>query len=158
MGPVSHRHPTRAVAILHRFTECLQVSRLFDPWVNSCPLVLTSPNAPSTRAVLVTTVLSILSGYQRYAHISALRGDTINPALLGMSEVVSEDSLRRNFGKIDEAEGVQCSGYSITSIKYLNGEICETLCRKNLIRKFNSKLRSERIYYSIGCASYTCLI
>ncbi len=66
------------------------------------------------RGVLGTTVLSILSGYQCYAHISALRDDTINLALLGMSEVVSEDSVRRNFGKIDEAEGVQCSGYSIT--------------------------------------------
>jgi hypothetical protein len=55
---------------------------------------------------LGTTVLSILSGHQRYAHISALRGDTINPPLLGMSEVVSEDSVRRNFGKMDEGEGV----------------------------------------------------
>ncbi len=36
-----------------------------------------------------------------------MRGNTINPALLEMSEVVSEDSVRRNFGKIDEAEEVQ---------------------------------------------------
>lgn len=57
------------------FTEFLQVSGLFDPWVQSCPLVLTSPNAPSNRDVLGTAVLSILSGHQRYAHISALRGD-----------------------------------------------------------------------------------
>ena len=41
-------------------------------------------------------VLAILSGHQRYAHISALRGDTVNAPLLGMSEVVSEDSVRRN--------------------------------------------------------------
>jgi hypothetical protein len=88
------------------FTEFLQVSGLFDPWIASCPLLLTSPNAPRKRDVLGTTVLSILSGHQRYAHISALRGDTINPPLLGMSEVVSEDSVRRNFGKIDEDEGV----------------------------------------------------
>jgi hypothetical protein len=29
------------------FTEFLHVSGLFDPWVDSCPLRLTSPNAPS---------------------------------------------------------------------------------------------------------------
>ena len=65
------------------FTEFLQVSGLFDPWVASCPLVLTSPNAPSPRDVLGTAVLSILAGHQRYAHISALRGDTINPPCWG---------------------------------------------------------------------------
>ena len=88
------------------FTEFLQVSGRFDPWVASCPLFLTSPNAPSKRDVLGTAVLSILSGHQRYAHISALRGDTINPPLLGMNEVVSQDSVRRNVGKMDEAAGV----------------------------------------------------
>ena len=36
------------------FTEFLQVSGLFDPWVESCPLVLTSPNAPTNRDVLGT--------------------------------------------------------------------------------------------------------
>ena len=88
------------------FTEFLHVSGLFDPWVESCPLRLTSPNAPSKRDVLGTAVLAILAGHQRYAHISALRGDTINPRLLGMHEVVSEDSVRRNFAKLDETEGV----------------------------------------------------
>jgi hypothetical protein len=88
------------------FTEFLQVSGLFDPWVESCPLVLTSPNAPSNRDVLGTAVLAILCGHQRYAHISALRGDGVNPPLLRMSQVVSEDSVRRNLGKLDETAGV----------------------------------------------------
>ena len=89
------------------FTEYLKISGLFDPWVESCPLELTSPNAPNKRDVLGTAVLSILSGHQRYAHISALRGDSINPRLLGMSKVVSEDSVRRSFAKLDEAKGVE---------------------------------------------------
>jgi hypothetical protein len=89
------------------FIEFLQVSGRFDPWVESCPLVLTSPNAPSKRDVLGTAMLSILSGHRRYAHISALRGDHLNAPLLGMEEVVSEDSVRRNFAKMDEAEGVK---------------------------------------------------
>ena len=55
------------------FIEFLQVSGRFDPWVASCPLVLTSPNAPRTRDLLGTALLAILAGHQRYAHISARR-------------------------------------------------------------------------------------
>jgi hypothetical protein len=81
------------------FTEFLRLGGRFDAWVESCPLKLTSPNAPSTRDVLGTAILAVLSGHRRYAHISALRGDTINAALLGMEAVVSEDSVRRNLAQ-----------------------------------------------------------
>jgi hypothetical protein len=79
---------------------------LYEPWVWQCPLQWLSPNAPRKADVLGTVLLSVLSGHQRYAHISALRGDGVNPALLGMSKVVSEDSVRRAFGKLDEEAGV----------------------------------------------------
>lgn len=88
------------------FTEFLRLGGRFDEWVQRCPLVLTSPNAPSKRDVLGTAVLAVLSGYQRYAHINGLRGESINASLLGMAAVVSEDSVRRNLGKLDEADGV----------------------------------------------------
>jgi hypothetical protein len=88
------------------FTEFLRLGGRFDAWVDSCPLVLTSPNAPSNRDLLGTAVLAVLSGHQRYAHINALRGERINASLLGMEAVVSEDSVRRNVGKLDEADGV----------------------------------------------------
>jgi len=88
------------------FTDYLQVSGLFDPWVEECPVQWSSPNAPCKRDVLGTAVLSILCGHQRYAHISALRGDSINAPLLGMEKVASEDSVRATLLKIDEAEGV----------------------------------------------------
>ena len=89
------------------FIDFLQVSGRFEPWVASCPLKLTSPNAPSNRDLLGTAVLAILAGHQRYAHISALRGDTLNAPLLGMTKVVSEDSVRRHLGRMDEAAGVK---------------------------------------------------
>jgi hypothetical protein len=88
------------------FIEYLQVSGLSAPWVSQSPLPWLSPNAPRKADVLGTVLLSVLSGHQRYAHISALRGDGVNPALLGMSKVVSEDSVRRAFGKLDEDAGV----------------------------------------------------
>lgn len=89
------------------FIDYLHVSGLFEQWVNHCPLSWASPNAPSKRNVLGTVLLSVLSGHQRYAHINALRGDGVNPALLGMDKVVSEDSVRRAFAGLDETAGVQ---------------------------------------------------
>ena len=52
-------------------------------------------------------LLSVLSGHRRYAHITALRCDPVNPPLLGMGKVVSEDSVRRGLAKIDEAKGLR---------------------------------------------------
>ncbi len=79
------------------FSQFLQTAGLFDPWVEECPLDYRSPNAPKVRDVLGTQFLSVLAGHHRYAHVSALRHDTVNPPLLGMSKVVSEDSMRRAF-------------------------------------------------------------
>ena len=101
--------PTAAATPLGQlpfFVEFLKLGGLFDPWVADCPLTLTSPNAPSKRDILGTLLLAILAGHQRYAHITALRGDAVNAALLGMDRVMSEDSVRRALAKIDEAAGV----------------------------------------------------
>jgi len=88
------------------FIDYLHVSGLFDEWVSRCPLRWTSPNAPMKIDELGTVLLSVLSGHQRYAHINALRRDGVNPGLLGMSKVVSEDSVRRSCSKIPEEEGI----------------------------------------------------
>jgi len=49
-------------------------------------------------------VLSILAGHWRYAHITAVRGDGVNPGLLGMERVVSEDAVRRALKKMPETD------------------------------------------------------
>ena len=38
--------------------------------------------------------------------ITTLRCDAVNPRLLGMKKVVSEDAVRRGLAKIDEAAGL----------------------------------------------------
>jgi hypothetical protein len=86
------------------FIEFLKTSGLFDNWVDDCPLRYTSANAPRKRDVLGTLLLSVLSGHWRYAHISALRGDGVNPELLGMTKVASEDSVRRGLSAMKEEE------------------------------------------------------
>ncbi len=84
------------------FIEFLKTAGLFNDWVADCPLHYRSPNAPAVRDVLGTLLLSLLAGHRRYAHISSIRGDGVNPQLLGMSKVVSEDSVRRAFQRADE--------------------------------------------------------
>jgi hypothetical protein len=78
------------------FIEFLKQGSLFDGWVADCPLHYTSPNAPEKRDVLGTV----------YAHMTTLRCDPVNPPLLGMNEVVSEDAVRRGRDKIEESAGL----------------------------------------------------
>ncbi len=87
------------------FTEFLKQSGLFDAWVADSPLRLTSPNAPRKRDVLGTALLGVLAGCWRYAHLTALRGDSVNPPLLGMTKVVSEDAVRRGLKAMRGAAG-----------------------------------------------------
>src|SRR5205807_1582172 len=87
------------------FIEYLKQGGLFDGWVAGCPLSLTSPNAPAKRDILGTVLLSVLAGHKRYAHITALRCDPVNPPLLGMARAVSEDAVRRGLSKIEEEAG-----------------------------------------------------
>jgi len=87
------------------FVEYLKTSGRFDALVADCPVVYTSGNAPAVRDVVGTAVLGILAGHWRYAHLTALRGDSVSPALLGMNRVMSEDAVRRGFAKIEAKAG-----------------------------------------------------
>lgn len=93
--------PVTPLGQLVFFVQFLAASGLYAKWVAECPLRYRSPNAPAVADVLGTTALAILSGACRYAHVTALRGDRVNPKGLGMEKVVSEDSLRRAFQEAD---------------------------------------------------------
>lgn len=84
------------------FVEFLKTGGLFDPWVDDSPLRYTSNNAPEKRDVLGTVLLSVLAGHHRYSHITTVRSDNVNPGLVGMNKVVSEDAVRRAFNQMDE--------------------------------------------------------
>jgi len=88
------------------FIEFLTLTGLWSGWQERCPLSYTSPNAPSKADVLGTWMLSILSGHRRYSHVTTIRCDGVNPGLLGMNKVISEDALRRALVAIGEPEGV----------------------------------------------------
>ncbi|MGH8615112.1 MAG: transposase [Gammaproteobacteria bacterium] len=88
------------------FIDFLKTSGLYDAWLKDCPLDYTSPNAPSTRDVLGTILLSVLAGHRRYAHINGLRHEGVNPELLGMSRVLSEDAIRNAVKALANADGL----------------------------------------------------
>lgn len=98
------------------FIEFLNVSGLFDAFVTDCPLSYTSNNASSKREVLVTLLLSILAGHNRYAHISAMRNDSIHPSLMGVTKLVSEDAARRALARMDETKGVAWLDHHLSAL------------------------------------------
>jgi len=88
------------------FAEFLNLTGLYRRWVESCPLHYASPNGSKIADILGTLFLSVLAGHWRYAHMAALRADGVSAALLGMSAVVSEDTVRRALKAMEEAAGV----------------------------------------------------
>ena len=84
------------------FAEFLKVGDLFSDWVSECPLEYKSNNAPKVGDVLGTAVLSALCGHKRYSHVASLFGDQVSAAAMGMSKIVSHDSMARGLAKMDQ--------------------------------------------------------
>lgn len=97
-----------ALGQLAFFAEFLDVSGLFERWVASCPMKYTSGNAPEVVDVLGTWLLSILDGQRRYAHVAGLRGDAVAPQILGMRQIISDESLRRALKHLAPCIGKRC--------------------------------------------------
>jgi hypothetical protein len=90
------------------FIEFLRTGGIFEEWVENCPLLYKSPNSPKKRDVLGTILLSVLSGHTRYSHITTIRCDNVNPSLLGMEKIISEDAARRALSNnLEERQGVE---------------------------------------------------
>ncbi len=101
--------PTAAVTPIGQlpfFIEFLKRGHRFEPWVQDCPLHYTSNNAPSRIDVLGSLLLCIQSGHKRYAHMTALRGDTVNTRLLGMNKLISDGSAIRALKRMDEVKAI----------------------------------------------------
>ena len=97
--------PTTREGQLIFFAQFLHTGGRWDRFLKNCPLSYTGNRGSSVVDVLGTATLSILCGHWRYAHINAVRGDSLNPPLLGMSGTVSEDVVRRAMRRIDETKG-----------------------------------------------------
>ena len=117
-----------ALGQLPFFAEFLDVTGVFERWVNDCPLDYSSPNAPEKSDVLGTWLLSILDGQRRYAHVTGLRGDAVAPEILGMNRIISDESLRRALKqlapridkKCTEEEQIRREAQLAKSIKWMD--------------------------------------
>jgi len=105
------------------FIEFLKVSGLFEHFIEGCPLEYTSPNAPLVRDVLGTLMLSILAGHNRYAHISSIRFDGVNPGLLGMEELAS----------LDQKEWIQRNEHA----HFISGGLLASSCKPKVAGDFS---------------------
>jgi hypothetical protein len=97
-----------ALGQLPFFAEYLEVTGLFERWMDGCPMTYSSPNAPDTVDVLGTWLLSILDGQRRYAHVTGLRGDEVAPQILGMDKIISDESLRRALAHLAPTQDKRC--------------------------------------------------
>ncbi len=88
------------------FAQFLHAGGRWEELLKNCPLRYSGNRGSGATNVVGTAALSILCGHWRYAHINAVRGDTLNPPLLGMSHVVSEDVVRRAMKRMEESEGL----------------------------------------------------
>ena len=95
------------------FIEFLKSTGLWRQWVETCPIRFTSPNAPPIEDILGTLLMSILAGQKRYAHVTAIRGDSVMPGLLGMKRIRSQDAVRRAFLN---ADGDACASWLQTQL------------------------------------------
>ena len=91
--------PVTPLGQLPFFIDFLKTTKIYDKWIEECPLNFKTqkPSSSGVRNILGTFFLSCLSGQKRYAHITAMRNDEVNPPLLGMDKIVSEDTARRAF-------------------------------------------------------------
>ncbi|MDI3465578.1 MAG: hypothetical protein OJF50_004399 [Nitrospira sp.] len=88
------------------FLEFLHLTGLYERWQRACPFTYTGPQGSRREDILGTSVLSLLAGHRRYAHMNAIRFDGVMPELLGMHRVVTEDTVRRFLKAIDETAGM----------------------------------------------------
>ena len=78
---------------------------VFDHLVDTCPLRLTSNNAPTNRETLGTAIVGMTNGSYRYRHFDNLSGDAVTTELFGIRRLMSCDSVRRNLKAIPMEAG-----------------------------------------------------
>ena len=88
------------------FFQFLHAGGRWEEFLRECPLTYTGNRGSGAPKVMGTLLLSVLCGHRRYAHINGVRGDGINPGLLGIGGTVSEDAVRLGIGRIDEKAGL----------------------------------------------------
>ena len=88
-------------ALLSQFAKA---GGFFDSLVETCPMRLTSNNAPEVRDLVATVMVSMVNGATRFRHFDRLHGDAATAELFGVGRFISCDFVRRNFASIPEGQ------------------------------------------------------
>ena len=88
------------------FFQFLQAGGRWEELLRECPLHYTGNRGSGADHIMGTVLLSVLNGHWGYAHINGIRGDGINPGLLGLRGTVSEDAVRLAMDRIQESAGL----------------------------------------------------
>lgn len=96
---------TNAHAVL--LSQFAKAGGFFDRLVETCPMRLTSNNAPEVRDLVATVMVSMVNGATRFRHFDRLHGDAAAAELFGVGRFMSCDSVRRNFASIPAEEALR---------------------------------------------------
>ena len=88
------------------FAQFLHTGGRWQSFLEKSPLRYEGNRGSAVVDVLGTVMLGILCGHWRYAHLNAVRGDRLNPPLLGMGGTVSEDVVRGAWRRLEEEAGL----------------------------------------------------
>ena len=97
------------------FFQFLNAGGRWEEFLRQCPLHYTGNRGSGADHIMGTVLLSVLSGHWRYAHINGVRGDGINPGLLGLRGTVSEDAVRLAMYRIEQTAGLDWISTQILS-------------------------------------------
>ena len=68
------------------FSEFLKRTGILEDFIKDCPINYESNNASTNEEVIGMLLLSILSGHNRYSHVTNIRKDQVSAELLGLDE------------------------------------------------------------------------
>lgn len=97
------------------FFQFLEAGSRWEQFLRGCPLTYSGNRGSGAGNVMGTVLLSVLCGHWRYSHINGIRGDGVNPGLLGMRGTVSEDAVRMAMRRMDETSGLDWLSSQISS-------------------------------------------
>jgi hypothetical protein len=98
------------------FAAFVRHSGIIEKLSTSCPIHRSSPNAAPIRDVLVSFMLTALCEGKHFSHVQRLREDPTMSLLFGIKSVVSDDTIRRLFVRM---EPEQCRQWMEESMRGL---------------------------------------
>ena len=90
------------------FAQFIHGSQRWERFLQNCLLARTGNRGSKVVNVLGTAFMSVPAGHWCYANVNAIRGDAVNPSVLGMTSTVSKDVVCNAIKPMPEVAATQC--------------------------------------------------